>query len=388
MLGYPIIGKLSAFYRLCLFCLSIYCLKKKTSRIDRFIIAFIIVLLLSSFFSEGFSELFYNAIRSQIVMMFFFFIGESSFCVDDQLMQRSIIPIILVGICGMILYIYAPSWYIQWKMEAAEVTNQGAMLEMLRLSAFWEWPYWISYGCSIIYCYILAESYRFECFSLRLFAILLFLLMIMILAQQRAPLFFSVFMTLFFIGFGLKKKRTDLRFKIYILIYLGLLISGLVLLFSVIDVDTLERLYMKAEETSDGVTFLENRADIFSEFYSKPISLFGEGLGYYSLIDIDDGRLVITDHQYMKILYENGVIGLAGYVFIFVASLMVGLRNYRQYLFEVSIVIMYLIAMSGANCLMFEGEHPAIFWFCCGRLFNKQCLKYKKSGINPLNCYL
>ena len=63
-------------------------------------------------------------------------------------------PIIAVSLIGLYLYLAQPSWYIAWKLQSTtEFSSESRILEMTRLSAFWQYPYWVSYGCALLYHY-------------------------------------------------------------------------------------------------------------------------------------------------------------------------------------------------------------------------------------------
>lgn len=391
MMGFQNVGKLMALYRVVLIILTFHLFTKrmverKIDFIDLLILLLIVFIIISSLFSKVDFQNLYIGISTQLLMMLFFFVGRSKYASDYSFFNRAIVVVVFVSICGLVLYFYNPGWYLEMKMEKSGVSHSYSVqfaYEMMRLSAFWPYPYWISYGSAIVYSYIIIIGYQFGKLSIKMMALLLFLLGILLLAQQRLPLFITMFVSLFFIIGGLNKKKSLPYFKLNICLYLLVVAAAFITLVSVIDIDMLERLYSKIEEASGGAEFLADRSSIFSDVSSKSLSLFGDGLGYYSLNRADVG-VTISDHQYLKILYENGVLGFLGYITIFVLCILKGIRNYRDNLFELTIVAMYLLAMSGANCLCVEEQHPAVFWFCCGRLFNNNCLKYKKEDTFPL----
>jgi len=388
MMGFPVVGKLMALFRVVLVVFTIQYLFEKIDGIDILIFSLIILITITSFLSGVDLDNLYFGASNQLLMMSFFFVGRSKCAVDYTLYNRAIYVVIFVAICGLFLYFFNPSWYLEMKIEKSGVSNattQDFAYEMMRLSAFWPYPYWISYGSAIIYCYILIIGYRFGKLSFKMIAILLFLLGIMVLAQQRAPLLFSIFISFFFIICGFGKKEYCPRFKFYIFLYIFIVIVGLFVLISFIDIEMLERLYSKMDEAASGSDYFSARRELVSDVTSRPVSLFGDGLGSYSLHGESVNVHIITDQQYIKLLYENGVVGFMGYVTIFVLCIANGLRHIKENLFELAVVFMYILAMYGANCLCVEDQHPAIFWFCCGRLFNKDCLRYKKKNIFPLH---
>lgn len=387
MIGYPIVGKLMALFRVVLVIYTVQYFLKKHDGIDILILSLIVLIIITSFISGVDFDKLYFGITTQLLMMFFFFVGRSKNASDYSLYNRAILVVIFASICGLVLYFLNPSWYLDMKIERSGVSHsvtQGFTFEMMRLSAFWPYPYWISYGSAIIYCYILIIGCRFGKLSFKMIAILLFLMAIMMLAQQRAPLLFSILITIVFVLIGIGKKKYSPKFKFYIFLYLFISVAGLYVLMDIIDIEMLERFFSKMDEAASGTDYFSARREMVSDVTSRPVSLFGDGLGAYSLHGEKANLRVISDQQYVKLLYENGMVGLMGYVVIFILCILNGIRHLKENVFELAIVIMYLIAMYGANCLCVEEQHPAIFWFCCGRLFNKDCLQYKKMNIFPL----
>lgn len=108
-----------------------------------------------------------------------------------------------------------------------------------------------------------------------------------------------------------------------------------------------------------------------SSFETTDVTFLGSGIGRYShSIFLTGSTLAITDQQYLRILYETGYLGCLGYGFISLAIILRGLKNLKNNLFELSVIIFFLIAMMGANCLSQFDMHTAIFWLCCGRIYN------------------
>lgn len=46
--------------------------------------------------------------------------------------------------------------------------------------------------------------------------------------------------------------------------------------------------------------------------------------------------------------------------------LILGFKHFDKCKFEVGVILFYLLAMSGANCLSSIQLHPIILWYCCG----------------------
>lgn len=182
----------------------------------------------------------------------------------------------MVCFIGLILYITSPSWYVDFKLSGFTDNEGGRFLEMTRLSAFWTYPYWVSYGSGIIYFYLLFKSYKKGRITTKIAFALIFLAVIMVLAQQRAPIAFVALITLTLLVNSLfnGQKRS---FSTYVLFLLLILVCCISIVFSFLDQERLIFMLSKFESLIEGgnASFLKERTNIFSDFYSKKIT-FGE----------------------------------------------------------------------------------------------------------------
>jgi hypothetical protein len=370
---------------------TFYILARKISLVDAFIILFTLTIAVVGVLKNYPYELWYNGVRYQLLSIIFFFIGESNKMYDWKLFDKAIVPILIVGLVGLILFITSPNWYVLYKMAAWEdQASDGRILEMTRLSAFWTYPYWVSYGSAIMLYYIVCKSYRIGAISKFHMMALFVLFLVIVLTQQRAPLLFASLSILgMFIKSLFDKKNANRTFNKNLFFFL--LISLCALSFTFIFLLNEERvdfMISKLESlfASDGdASFLESRVDIFSDFFRKKITFWGDGIDMYSHKAYYMGKLAITDQQYLKILYETGYFGTICYSILFLSVIVRGLLNLKYCMFELGVVLFYIVAMSGANCLAASDQHCIIFWLCCGRIFNKKCYEYKKNELSILS---
>lgn len=383
MLGVTLIAKFDVIFVIAGIIVALNYLYNHVNGLDIFICFFMIILVLSSSLMDYPFELWYYGVRYQILTMIFFFIGKDKRCSDLLILDNGTKVVTIVGVLGILLLIFSPSWYVSWKISVFDEISETRFMEMMRLSAFWKYPYWISYGSCLVFLYTIYKTFARNNWSLKIVILLMFLLAIQMLAQQRAPLLFSL-LFFFIISIRLVFSRKDIykKAKKYLL--------GIVVLFTVVIVllilemdDNFMMFFMdKMDEMSNSTSdssFLERRSEIYKDFFNKSITLFGDGIGIYSHRAFELGRDAITDQQYLKILYESGLFGLFGYGIIIGASLYKGVRRFKQNVLELAIIIFYCIAMFGANCISVFDEHCVVFWLCCGRVFrNKNKIKFNQ----------
>lgn len=379
--GLAAIAKFELIILLSAIIISFNKLRNQTTRMDLFIIFFSISIAISSLSNIYPQAFWFAGVRYQLLSIIFFFVGESSTSKDWAFFNKSIIPVLGVCFIGLILYITSPDWYVAFKLSGFTDNEGGRFLEMTRLSAFWTYPYWVSYGSGIIYFYLLFKSYKEGRVTTKTAFSLIFLAIILLLAQQRAPIAFVALITLALLVNSLfnGQKRS---FSTYVLFLLLILVCCISIVFSFLDHDRLIFMLSKFESLMEGgnSSFLKDRTDIFSDFYSKKISFWGDGIGRYGHEAYFSGKMAITDQQYLKIMYETGYFGIICYSILILSIVISGVRNFKDNLFELGIIFFYLMAMTGANCLSITGQHCIVFWFCCGRIFNKSCLIYKRTN--------
>lgn len=392
MMGMISIAKFDLLIMLAATVITISYLSKGVTKFDLFIILFIAVVALSGLLNNYSHELWYQGCRSQLYFTIFFFVGRHPQIANLNLFRVGVLPFLSVCIIGLGLYIMSPSWYMDYKLQmfqTDEDMSEGRILEMTRLSAFWTYPYWVSYGCAIMYAYIMINCYMKGFMKREDAIILIFFAFIALLTQQRAPLFTIASLTIVFILFGLfKRKRIGhISLRTSILYFISLVVCMFMLFLTMIHTDMLSRLLEKIELLENISMFLNDRADIFSDFYSKKISLFGDGIGRYSHTAYNLGKQAITDQQYMQLIYETGYLGCIGYAIIIMTVLFKGLKYYSSFYLELTIIAFFLVAMTGANCLSSFNQHIAIFWMCCGRICNKYLVQHYKAKKPSLQVY-
>lgn len=387
MFGMLSIAKFDLLIMLAASVVSLSYLNNGVTKLDLFIILFIGIVAFSSKLNYYDNNLWYLGCRQQLFVTIFFFVGRHPKISKRQIFQNGITPFLIVCCLGLILYIMSPSWYMNYKLQIWQSEagiSEDRILEMTRLSAFWQYPYWVSYGCAIMYSYMMTNCFMQGFMKKRDAVVLMYIAFIAILTQQRAPLIIIALLTIIFILVGIFKKRKygrlSLRTSIMYFIILGICMFALFL--SIVDSEMLARLLEKFEVLGNASAFLDNRADIFSDFRSKEITFFGDGIGRYSHAAYNLGKPAITDQQYLKILYETGICGCIGYGVIIGTVMLTGLRHFQSHIFELSIILFYLLAMTGANCLAIFDQHSAIFWLCCGFICNKYIMQTKCYGKN------
>lgn len=349
--------------------LSAIILIKNSSIIDWLFLFFIATLIASSALQNYEYYLFYDGVKSIIPLVFFLF-GRNRMATNYNIIQYAIPVYIITSLIGLVLFFVMPSWYIYFKADMYnEDYSNDYFWEMYRLSAFWRYPYWISYGGAIIVTYIICQSILTDKLKRKDTVSLVYVCIIIILAQQRAAIVWVLALIILYYmrEFFFKKNASVFLLIILMLfaVYLGL---------SVLSNEYLERYIMKFEQMSEG-NFVKERSDLFRWFYNNDITFFGDGIGRYGHAGVNLKQHSITDQGYLKIIFEMGIWGALGFSFFFLISIANGLKNFKNKIFELLVVAFFLFSMFGSNSIFGRDSHAIVFWFCLGRLSNSY-LKY------------
>ncbi len=104
----------------------------------------------------------------------------------------------------------------------------------------------------------------------------------------------------------------------------------------------------------------------------------GYGLGSGGAYVRAHGGAGVTDGQYVKMLYEQGVVGVTWLGIILLCTIGRGLRHFRQFRFELGTVVFFCLAGIGSNTLCINALYSIAFWYSLGRIWNRAELKRRE----------
>ena len=365
--GLQSINKCILLVQLSLLVLGIYFMSKRISAWDYSILFFCCIIIANSYLMSYDSQLRWEGIKGQLLFMFAFILGENFKNNDILYRGRYFFGIIVV--VAFLLYIVQPSWYVAYRLSVISEKNvaESTLLEMTRLSGFWIYPYWVSYGSAIYFHYIICKMLNKEIVHNNIvIASLVLLVLIVILTQQRAPLFLIVLSI--FIYFSKSMAEINVKKLLKILTF-GCMLIAIVYFFckNYLSAERLDFILDKfmVFQSGNSTSFVSDRANIFETLLKKNISFWGDGIGRYGHGAFFEGSISVTDQQYIQLLYETGLFGLLYNVLMLLICLILGFKHFDKCKFEVGVILFYLLAMSGANCLSSIQLHPIILWYCC-----------------------
>ena len=293
----------------------------------------------------------------------------------------------IVMVIGIILYIQNPAWYSAIKyaqlLDSYSYTEASVpeimLREAFRLSSIWKTSYVIGYANGTFILYLLFQLIFGEMTKKkRRYYYFLFVLsfVVLILAGFKSMMLafvVSVFASIFLIKDRRKKKH---------LFWVSIFITVLAVVFITADSGYSEFFVQRFKDATseEGLAYRLEHTGHGVEFDS----FFGAGFAHYSMAAKSLGKWFIQDSEYQKILAELGILGFSIFVMLLLSALAISLK--RKALFEMCIIITYMISFIGSSSISAETTFPFFFWFAVGsvsRTFRKvQSIGTNKSLIN------
>lgn len=350
----------------------------KIRTIDYWVIAYMVYLLFTVVINDypNKAMITYYAIKTTWIPILLFFVGEKRLFVTDVFFKKMILPVTISLIFGIFFFITMPSWYVNMKMAfLPENAPEDLVNELFRMSSFWSAPQFIGYSTFILYTYLLSSLYRSHNTKLNKYKILVLILCLLsiFLIQLRVVIAGCAISTIFFIIwnylYGDKNKNA---ISFYMIIVIVLLVIFIFSLSTIVHVDFLkskiESIFSFQDTASQRVTSMQGAKA--ARLYS--VNLLGYGMGRFGIAVSQFKMPDMRDGGYLKELMESGYLGFSIFVIILISTLIRLIRNIRYLPFEFAILIFYLIALIGANCIS-EGLNM-IFWLNLGRIWSNKLL--------------
>lgn len=309
-----------------------------------------------------------RCISSQIAYMMVYWIArKSNRNVIGNIITSSYLPLILTCIIGIYCFLFHPSWYesmVYKTLEDHEVRlSEMELMEAFRLRSIFDSPYTLAYFTSITLIFLffsMLDNHK-NAKDYYLFIFLLFVTLL--LTMMRAPIVCTLIGFFVSLVYSFKYRGGKLLAK-YIVV--GFFVSFLlIIVFINIDSSSLDFLFSKFNTvTSNTDELLEKR--LFLQ--EADGLLFGDGVGRHAIYAPKYGGYGMLDGEYMKMIQEQGYIGLFFFLLFVIFALLKCIFYIKELSFEFCLLIMLLICMIGANPLSTGDKHPIIFWLAFGQI--------------------
>ncbi len=355
--------------------LIIFNIRAFTTKIAGFKLIIYIYILLNLFSIVNYStnylsiNVFVLEVITSILPIAFFFIGSNPAYTKQSFYNRALIAIAFLNIVGLYLYIAMPEWYVNWQVNLLFDT-----IPNLSFDSYTEYGRFASFMTSYytsnlsVVALIIAMYYIYDRGAKWYILLYVILLSISILlAQHRVSLVFAIIFILLFHVYGL------IRLKSASFIFLIITIM-IVLIFPFFLVGRFgEMVALGVERFNNLNSVFSSRSDTWiNAFENQTNFLFGHGLGSGGHRAFFAGnKSAVLDGNYFKIIYENGFFGLIIFFIIIIVTLFKGVKEFKLFKVEITVIIYFLISAIGAN--VFNISYIAVmFWFCIGRIWNNK----------------
>ena len=311
---------------------------------------------------------FISTMRNYMLPMLVFFVGMNATFDKEKFVKYFGLTMALALIITLFGYVTFAPWYTDYissHMSAKDI--ETGQMNFLRFAGPYTDAYYIQYLCVALLIYFLHKVIIENQSSIINYILIVLFFVSLILCQQRSAMLFTFLAIPYFLFF--KKNRAK-----YIFIFLVLLIIP-VFLFLMADPDRIENIVGLLTDRTEKMTFStafgERRDKVFRVFPVWKNFIFGDGVGVYGHEAFYTGHVSVNDNMWIKLLVENGVIGVSLFIYIVYLSLLKAIKSIRCYYCEVYIIVFYLVAMVGSDSLSMAVEQSFFFWFALGSIWRK-----------------
>ncbi|MCR5223062.1 MAG: hypothetical protein K6D90_09390 [Lachnospiraceae bacterium] len=317
-------------------------------------------------------SVYFPEFTASVLPMIFYFAGKSAGKRAGNWYRGYLIAMLILGILGVIFYVFAPQFYNDWSVALSHTSKADAATTRVRMNSV------VGSTClsftmvagMLAAAFFLGEENTGEDSSVKIKqqrffgAICLALcLLFAILANQRSGLVVAGLVVVYiniliFFKLNLLPKK-------YFFIELGVLAAVFVLI-GILRFDFLLKYWYRLASLPTAVSERsEQWVAAVNNMYS---TWLGNGLGAngHHAIGVEDA-FVIADGGLIKLYCENGVVGFSMWLFLLILSCKKGLSNLSSRYAELGIVFAMLLQSIGSNMIAFQLCAP-IFWFAIGRL--------------------
>lgn len=334
------------------------------------------------------SYLIFRSFTQEIAYMMTYWIARNS---STTYLQKIIInarkPLTIGILVGLYCFFFNPRWYVDAVertlevnlAKGAEIKTGSSILEQLRFRSFYNGAYPIAYLCcmSLIYEFFPLLNHKRGSRINRSYINLYIIIMVLaiILCMMRAPIMCCI--TGFIIAFVYSLKFYDAYDSLKPLsVLIGLIILISLILLPKMDSDMLNFIMAKFVIVSN------NSSEFIKERFwlqAHSFSFCGEGFGRFNRVaEYMFNMPSIPDGEYMKMVAEQGFVGVSIILSILVLCLYKAAKYFKYLYFEFCVVVMLAICMIGADPLSIYDKHCFLFWLALGQIS-------KFSSINKYN---
>lgn len=324
--------------------------------------------------------------------MGFFFIGCDRNNTGDDYEKYFLWACLVCFLIGFYLYFLPPPWYsrrlvamraLHWYKSAA---SEFSIVDYSRFSSFWGNSYAISFfGLSALgFSFLEVSIGKTKWDRIGGWIGIFVCWLACILCQQRIAMACSTLTVGVHLLYSAFVERKQYAF--WLAVGIGLVILMAIIVnpasfgrrFSVVSEQLQER---------NEVMSFEAAMSTRTHQYEKALDnwnsvVLGYGIGSASGYARSQQFMGVNDGNYIKILYEQGLVGLFWFALILLGSLARGTQLFRYCRFEAGILMFFILAAIGSNAFCINGLYVMPFWYALGRIWNPMELARRKAILN------
>lgn len=341
---------------------------KSKSRLDIFVYLFIFLNILSIVhytYNQIPLSVFFSDALSSFVPIVFYYLAKSSN--KERVYSWFCYITSFVTIIGIILFLTTPSFYIEFLRYS---TYSGRFHEVVYEQSGRMCSIYNSTIIGILCCYAVAVSLdKFLIRHKKAFIVhfVINLMGVFFCYQRSSYIVCAVVIVVYFLVymFRVKEKLTNKIVLLGIFI-VACFVLGYYLMYSSSMSVYLNRFFSRTE--SFDTAFSERTDTWIAAIENTPSLLFGSGLGSVGHHAMPYSEFTVRDGNYIKILCENGIIGLLLFAIICLTVIISGFKK-KMYC-EVAVIFIMLLHSVGSNTLSLLVP-GFLFWYAIGSINSK-----------------
>lgn len=322
-------------------------------------------------------ECYTRTLQNEIFPLLFFYLGYA-YSNDYEFNKKYLLSCSFCFIVGIYLYLRMPDYYVNFLSHSFVESNlevhEDGLIFLSRMGSFFGSSYVISFFSipSLVLSLSYLENKSINIKPVVLVGVSLISFVSAILSGQRIAIVFAVFIIFFFAVYFLVRSKNRIRlFSIYVILIIIVIVAVVV---AVRNSPVLDMYINRLFSTKDRFTFesaISERMGQYTSFdrYTNISLIFGLGLGSCGHISNDFGFVSILDGEYLRLFYENGIVGFSLFLVIIFCTLN-RLFIRRKYLYAEGLILIFnLTSMIGANSLEYF-LFSFFFWYTLGHVWN------------------
>lgn len=357
----------------------------------RLFTAFVLLVVFSFFqylYNDRAIELYISDASNYIAAMLFFYVGATDDRPGRPFYTKLVYAIAIIFALGLMCYVTMPGWFLSRTVEAINAGNsvqynETNVFEQMRFGAFWGDSYSVSHLS--VFCVAIATfdiGYSEDKKKIIALVCLAIGLLSSIASMHRASMAGSgLALAAYFYFNHVTGRKKD---NVYLIMAgVALIIGFFAIMPNLTDrvEDIIALVTNRVDDNMSLDTALKERKYTDQVMASMRFFFFGHGLGAGGVGARAYGYPGISDMQYIKMFYENGIVGAFLFIAIIIQVLRRGIKYIRYYLTEVAIIVFILVAMLGSNSLSIYYLIVYPFWYAIGRISNNDYFQKVKTKI-------